>query len=251
MDIDVSEEDLKPLVLYGTRRGAVVHEAGQVDSVLIRQSAMLTASRWNDAKESKLVLDVDDRVLTILIRFGNLVAKHNSKGDQKHVLPQTKNLPSKRLAQLPYVIGHSVALGTFLDQVSTRPHVLLQCAQAAEKMLWEPAQTAFLLKFGAFLHGMSLPFMELVWVHAKETDAADVLETLSARSDSSERPLPPLWRTSKTVKKVKSASSPTSRASSSPTSRAPSFVADGLEGSRNGQTLFSNAQSFMQGQFLF
>ena len=187
MDImeDDEKQEMRPLMLAGTLADGKEQDVALLGPDLIKQSLVLTNTRWSDKTTDRIVFPILPALLQLLVRFGKLVTQHNqlvarrseggsksttyatASGDQLLPLP-IKTLPSdftfqNRAMHLPYIIGFSPVLAEFLNIVAERPYTGLQCAQAAEHLLWEPAQTAFLYKFGNFCKGLSHPFIELIW----------------------------------------------------------------------------------------
>jgi hypothetical protein len=202
MDVEV-EEELCPVLLVGKRVDGQEEEVGMIGPELIKQSGMLQSARSLDRKEERIVVDVLPELLHLLIRFAKLVVLHNNnnnnnttvkKGtDQKgvdHILLPVRSLPPEfnfqnRVAHLPYIVGFDTKLGEFLDILAERPYVVLQCAQTAERLLWEPAQTAMWLKFGTILRGLSLPFIELIWPPSTSSSSSAPTASSSTASPSS------------------------------------------------------------------
>jgi hypothetical protein len=175
---DDGERAVRPILLVGVSGDGREEEVALLGPDLIRQSAVLTGARWSDATEARIVIDVRPGLLQLLVRFGKLVQQHNAIGASKVKLPVAE-LPPALLAKnrgthLPHVIGNSSVLAEFLDILGGSPYLVYLCAQAAERLLWEPAMTAFLLKFGICIHGLSLPQVELIWPldPRDETDTA-------------------------------------------------------------------------------
>jgi len=174
MDIEEEVEggELAPLTLVGSTLDGKERDVALISQDLIRQSSFLMGIRWSDKTTRRVVVKIYPEILHLLVRFGNLVLEHNRmvvKGGVSALrsLPVV-NMPAhlgshNRAMHLPVIIGNSPQLAEFLDLVAERPYVACQCAVAAEMMLWEPAQSAFLYKFGNLLRGMSHPFMELVF----------------------------------------------------------------------------------------
>jgi hypothetical protein len=203
---------MRPLMLVGRRVDGSEEEVGRIDAEMIRHSTFLTNMRWSDKTTERVVLDIYPELLHLLVRFARLVLQHNARAavaapapaningsagpDAKNagtggvvqavnggrsggraVLPLQRLPPrmnaGNRAKHLPLVIDGDPDMAEFLNILAERPHCLYQCAEAAERLLWEPAQTAFLLKFGTILFGLSLPFMELIWpdAHSKHQPA--------------------------------------------------------------------------------
>jgi hypothetical protein len=176
-DDEDGEVLIRPLVLVGRRADGVEEAVGTLTPDLIRQSAFLMGIRWSDKTSERVVVDVYPQILKLLVRFGRLVLEHNqlAAAQQSTASSEIKLLPlpiktlpvhlgpHNRAMHLPHMIGYSVVLADFLNILAERPFCVYQCAQAAERLLWEPAQIAMLLKFATILHGLSLPFMELIW----------------------------------------------------------------------------------------
>lgn len=183
-DVVIDEDEkmeIRPVMLVGKGANGADEDVALLNADLIKQSLFLMGTRWADKTEPRIVLDVPSQLVQLLVRFGQLVVKHNAHPPpttevlKRRYLPlPVKHLTPRLTAQnramhLPHIIGYSVELAEFLNIVAENPYCVYQCAVAAERLLWEPAQTAFLLKFGTILDGLSLPFAELIWPTEKAT----------------------------------------------------------------------------------
>jgi hypothetical protein len=183
-DVSIDEDEkveMRPVMLVGKGENGSEQEVALLSADLIKQSLFLMGTRWADKTEPRIVLDVPSQLVHLLVRFGQLVVKHNAHPPlstetlkRRYVPLPVKHLPPRLTAQnramhLPHIIGYSTELAEFLNIVAENPYCVYQCAVAAERLLWEPAQTAFLLKFGTILDGLSLPFAELIWPNEKES----------------------------------------------------------------------------------
>lgn len=146
-------------------------ELASVPPEIIVMSGMLSSARSFDEKTTKLQVDVSALALELVLRFCRMVIKHNQSFPKKQ-LPILSYIHAEkgellfktdfqnRIKHLPLMIGNSVQLGNFLDELSFDPIVLYECLKVSRSLLLEPAFTVFELKWANTLYGLSLPQME-------------------------------------------------------------------------------------------
>jgi hypothetical protein len=167
LDVEAEQETLKPIMLVGQNPedGKEV-EIGVLGPEMLALSTFLRGCRSLDSalNELRVTVNVRPQILTLLYRFAQLVLKHNTTSPVSRRLPTPTPIPKNAnpIQYLPDMIGHSAVLAEFVDIISEQPLLTYQCAAAAERLLWEPACTVFTTKFGALLHGLSIPFIELI-----------------------------------------------------------------------------------------
>jgi hypothetical protein len=153
------------------KQTGVTLELASVPPEIIVMSGMLSSARSFDEKTTKLQVDVSALALELVLRFCRMVIKHNQSFPKKqlpilsYVHAEKGELLFKsdfqnRIKHLPLMIGNSVQLGNFLDELSFDPIVLYECLKVSRSLLLEPAFTVFELKWANTLYGLGLPQIE-------------------------------------------------------------------------------------------